>query len=59
MIRSGRTKIEVARYRERWKGYDYSDDNDDDLVVLVIPAVEDHSGVDLPRFSKSHDPGLA
>ena len=28
------------------------------VVVLVIPAIEGHSGVDLPRFSKSHDPGL-
>ena len=29
------------------------------IVVLVIPAVEGHSGVDLPRSSKSHDPALA
>ena len=28
------------------------------VVLLVIPAVKGHSGVDLPRFSKSHDPGL-
>ena len=29
------------------------------VVVLDIPGVEGHSGVDLPRFSKSHDPWLA
>ena len=29
------------------------------VVVAVIPAVEGHFWVDLPRFSKSHDPGLA
>ena len=29
------------------------------VLVVMIPVVDGHSGVDLPRFSKSHDPGPA